>query len=87
MHFQGKNKDLNLLPQQIATELEAEGYKVQLQNSPMGTVIQARKAGSSLLRGHFDNQSLHLTMICCQSHFQFSLEKTMVEPLPGSLKK
>jgi hypothetical protein len=45
LHFQAKNKDLNLLPQQIVTELEIDGYKVQSRNIPIGTVIQAQKAG------------------------------------------
>ncbi len=45
LHFQGKNKDLNLLPQQIVTQLEMDGYKVQSSNSAVGWVIQAQKAG------------------------------------------
>jgi len=45
LRFQGKNKDLNLLPQQIVTQLEIDGFKVQQRNTPMGTVIQAQKAG------------------------------------------
>jgi len=49
LHFQGKNKDLNLLPQQIVTQLEMDGYKVQSGNISIGWVIQAQKAG--ILRG------------------------------------
>jgi hypothetical protein len=45
LHFQGKNKDLNLLPQQIVTQLEMDGYKVTSGNSAVGWVIQAQKAG------------------------------------------
>ena len=45
LHFQGKNKDLNLLPQQIVTQLEMDGYKVQSGNTSIGWVIQAQKAG------------------------------------------
>ncbi len=45
MRFQGKNMDLNLLAQQIAERLQAEGYKTQSAASPLGTVIQAQKAG------------------------------------------
>jgi hypothetical protein len=45
LHFQGKNKDLNLLPQQIVTQLEMDGYKVQSGNISIGWVIQAQKAG------------------------------------------
>jgi hypothetical protein len=45
MHFQGKNKDLNQLSQQIVKQLETEGYKTQLATKPLGIVIQAKKAG------------------------------------------
>jgi hypothetical protein len=45
MHFQGKNKDLQQLSQQIQQQLQSEGYKIQLKAAPLGTVIQAQKAG------------------------------------------
>lgn len=45
LHFQGKNKDLNMLEQQIVQQLTADGYKVQSKQAPIGNVIQAQKAG------------------------------------------
>jgi len=45
MHFQGKNKDLSQLSQQITQQLQSEGYKVQSANKPIGMIIQAQKAG------------------------------------------
>jgi hypothetical protein len=45
MQFQGKNKDLNQLSQQIVQQLESEGYKTQSTTAPLGIVIQAKKAG------------------------------------------
>jgi hypothetical protein len=45
MHFQGKNKDLNQLSQQIVQQLQSEGYKTQYSTKPIGIVIQAQKAG------------------------------------------
>jgi hypothetical protein len=45
MRFQGKNKDLNQLSQQIVQQLTTEGYKTQSTAAPLGTVIQAKKAG------------------------------------------
>lgn len=45
MHFQGKNKDLDQLAQQITTRLQTEGYKVQSKVAPVGIIIQAQKAG------------------------------------------
>jgi hypothetical protein len=45
LHFQGKNKDLGQLQQQIVQQLQADGYKVQSTNAPVGMVIQAQKAG------------------------------------------
>ena len=46
VRFQNKNKDLNQLAQQIVTMLQADGYKTQMTtNSPVGTIIQATKAG------------------------------------------
>ncbi len=45
LRFQGKNKDLQRLSQQIAEQLKGEGYEVQSANPPLGIVIQAKKAG------------------------------------------
>jgi hypothetical protein len=45
LHFQGKNKDLTQLSQQIVQQLTAEGYKTQSATSPTGIIIQAKKAG------------------------------------------
>ncbi|MGB8781176.1 MAG: hypothetical protein WCD81_11090 [Candidatus Bathyarchaeia archaeon] len=45
MRFQGKNKDLNQLSQQIVQQLTSEGYKTQATTAPLGQVIQAKKAG------------------------------------------
>jgi hypothetical protein len=45
MRFQGKNKDLNQLSQQIVQSLQADGYKVQSGTAPAGLIIQAQKAG------------------------------------------
>ena len=45
MHFQGKNKDLNQLSQQIVQQLSTEGYKTQSTTKPIGIVIQAQKVG------------------------------------------
>ena len=45
LHFQGKNKDLTQFAQQIMQYLQNDGYKVQSTTAPLGTVIQAQKAG------------------------------------------
>ena len=45
LHFQGKNKDLTQLAQQIVQKLKVDGYKVQSTTAPLGQVIQAQKAG------------------------------------------
>ena len=45
MRFQGKNKDLNQLSQQITQYLQNDGYKVQATTGSDGPVIQAQKAG------------------------------------------
>jgi len=45
VRFQGKNKDLNQLSQQIVQQLQTGGYKTQSATSPSGIVIQAQKAG------------------------------------------
>jgi len=45
LRFQGKNKDLNQLAQQVVQFLQNDGYKVQSSTAPLGQVIQAQKAG------------------------------------------
>jgi hypothetical protein len=45
MRFQGKNKDLDQLAQQISQQLQSEGYKTQNASPPLGRVVQAQKAG------------------------------------------
>jgi hypothetical protein len=45
MRFQGKNKDLNQLSEQITQYLQNDGYKVQATIGSQGPVIQAQKAG------------------------------------------
>jgi hypothetical protein len=49
LHFQGKNKDLRQLAEQIVEQLQSEGYRVQFSSPPLGVIIQAQKAG--ILRG------------------------------------
>ena len=72
LHFQGKNKDLNQLSQQIVQQLSSEGYKTQSSTAPLGIVIQATKAGilrdiitadrafSILITGQPDDFSIHV---------------------------
>lgn len=43
--YQGKNRDLSQLGQQIVERLKSDGYKVQSATGAAGTVIQATKAG------------------------------------------
>ena len=45
LRFQGKNKDLDQLSQQIEQQLQTEGYKTQSKKAPVGNIIQAAKAG------------------------------------------
>ena len=45
LRFQGKNKDLGQLAQQIEQMMKTDGYKTQSAPSPAGQVIQAQKAG------------------------------------------
>jgi hypothetical protein len=45
IRFQGKNKDLGQLAQQIETQMKADGYKTQSRADPTGQIIQAAKAG------------------------------------------
>jgi hypothetical protein len=45
LRFQGKNKDLNQLSQEIVQYMKNNGYKTQATTAPVGFVIQAQKAG------------------------------------------
>lgn len=45
MRFQGKNKDLKQLSNDIANRLQNDEYKTQLTTGPLGYVIQAQKGG------------------------------------------
>jgi len=45
MNFKGKNKDLKQLSEQIAQQLQSEGYKTQTKSAPLGQIVQASKAG------------------------------------------
>lgn len=45
LRFQGKNWNLDALSSQIQQQLQADGYKTQTKSAPMGTIIQAQKAG------------------------------------------
>jgi len=52
LSFQGKNKDLDQLAQQIEQQLKTDGYKTQSMKAPIGNIVQAQKAG--ILRGIVD---------------------------------
>src|SRR2546426_7741535 len=45
LRFQSKNWNLDELSNQIVQQLQADGYKTQLKGAPLGTIIQAQKAG------------------------------------------
>src|SRR5256712_11699455 len=45
LRFQGKNWNLDELSNQVMQQLRADGYKTQLKSAPLGTIIQAQKAG------------------------------------------
>lgn len=72
IRFQGKNKDLSQLSQQIVKQLEGEGYKTQATTAPLGQIIQAKKAGvlrdiitadrafSILITGQPNDFSIHI---------------------------
>lgn len=72
LRFQGKNKDLSLLSQQIAQQLQIDGYKIQTRSAPLGTIIQAQKAGilrdiiaadrafTILVAGQSDDFTIHI---------------------------
>lgn len=45
LRFQDKNWNLDELSNQIMQQLQADGYKTQSKIVPLGTIIQAQKAG------------------------------------------
>src|SRR2546425_13316521 len=45
LRFQGKNWNLDELSNQVMQQLRSDGYKTQLKSAPLGTIIQAQKAG------------------------------------------
>jgi hypothetical protein len=45
LRFQNKAKDPAQVAQQIEQQLKADGYKTQSTTAPLGTIIQAQKAG------------------------------------------
>jgi hypothetical protein len=45
LKYQGKNWNLQDLAGRIVNQLSLEGYKTQQKAAPMGTIIQAQKAG------------------------------------------
>ena len=72
LRYQGKNRDLAQLQQQIEEMLRSQGYKTQSATAPMGQVIQAQKGGflsdlitaerafTILLTGSPDDFSIHV---------------------------
>ena len=72
MHFQGKNKNLDQLSQQIVQQFRSDGYLTQSTTAPLGRVIQAKKAGilrdiitadrafSILITGQPNDFSIHI---------------------------
>jgi hypothetical protein len=45
MRFQNKNRDLDQLASQVQQQLQADGFRTNYANPPLGRVIQAQKAG------------------------------------------
>ena len=45
LRFQNKNRDPAQVAQQIEQQLKAEGYKTQSTVAPLGSIVQAQKAG------------------------------------------
>ena len=64
IRFEGKNKDLNQLSQQIVQYLSDEGFKTQSTTTPLGKIIQAQKAG--FLRGIIDANRAFTILIAGQ---------------------
>jgi hypothetical protein len=72
LHFEGKNKDLTQLSQEIVKQLLADGYKTQSKTAPLGIIIQAQKAGvlrdiitadrafTILISGHPNDFTIHV---------------------------
>ena len=72
LRFQGKNWNLDELSNQIMQQLQSDGYKTQLKSAPLGTIIQAQKAGilrdiitadrafTILISGQSDDFTIHV---------------------------
>lgn len=45
LRYQGKNRNLNEISQQIEQQLQTQGYRTQSKQLPTGNIIQAQKAG------------------------------------------
>lgn len=68
LRFQGKNKNLSQLSQQIIRQLINEGYKTQSTNAaPLGIIIQAKKAG--ILRDIITADRAFTILITGQSNY------------------
>ncbi|MDG6937397.1 MAG: hypothetical protein JRM79_03130 [Nitrososphaerota archaeon] len=72
LRFQNENKDPASLSQQIAQQLQSDGYKASMATAPLGTVIQAQKGGilkdlvaaerafTIMVTGQSDDFSVHI---------------------------
>jgi len=72
LRFQGKNWNLDELSNQVMQQLRSDGYKTQLKSAPLGTIIQAQKAGilrdiitadrafTILISGQSDDFTIHV---------------------------
>src|SRR5438876_5823027 len=72
LRFQGKNWNLDELSNQVIQQLRSDGYKTQLKSAPLGTIIQAQKAGilrdiitadrafTILISGQSDDFTIHV---------------------------
>ena len=64
LRFQNKNRDLGSLAQQIAQQLQSEGYRTNVAAAPLGTIIQAQKGG--ILRGLIASERAFTIMVTGQ---------------------
>jgi len=72
LSYQGKNKDLGQLAQQIEQRLKADGYKTQSMKAPIGNIVQAQKAG--ILRGIIDaNRAFSILIAGQPNDFSISI--------------
>ena len=66
LRFQNKNRDLGSLAQQIAQQLQSEGYRTNVAAAPLGTIIQAQKGG--ILRDLIASERAFTIMVTGQSN-------------------